>query len=41
MVIIRCFEITVEIAALSSVSSNPKYTLAYAPMFYGAVYGDG
>jgi hypothetical protein len=41
MVIIRCFEIAVEIAALASVSSNPKYTLIYAPMCYGAFYSDG
>jgi hypothetical protein len=36
MVIIRCFEIAVEIAALPSISSNSKYTLVYAPMCCGA-----
>jgi hypothetical protein len=39
MVIIMCFEITVEIAALPSISSNPMNTLVYAPhvlWFYGA-----
>jgi hypothetical protein len=38
MVIIKCFEIAVEIAAISS---NPKYTLLYAPMCCGTLYGDG
>jgi hypothetical protein len=40
LVIIRCSEIAVEIAAPPSVSSNPKYTLVYAPMCCGAFYGD-
>jgi hypothetical protein len=37
MVIIRCFEI----AALPSVSSNPKHTPIYGLMCSGAMYGDG
>jgi hypothetical protein len=41
MVIIRCFDIAVEIAALPSISSNPKYTLVYAPMCCGEFYVDG
>jgi hypothetical protein len=41
MVIIGCFEIAVEIAALLPISSNPKYTLVNVPMCCGAFYGDG
>jgi hypothetical protein len=41
VVIITFFEIAVEIAALPSIISNPKYTLVYAPVCCGALYGDG
>jgi hypothetical protein len=38
---IKCFEIAVEIAALQSISSNPKYTVIYVPMCCGfMVMGD-
>jgi hypothetical protein len=41
MVLIRCFKIAVEIAALPLIDLNLKYTLVYAPMCCGAYYDDG
>jgi hypothetical protein len=40
MVIIKGFEIAVEISALPSISSVPEYTLVYAPMCCGMFYSD-